>query len=212
MLLRNHPDYDFEMVYYNSDGYESTMCGNGGRCIVAFAHRLGVIAGETEFIAVDGPHQASLLDEEYVSLKMIDVDDVEQGEGFYFLNTGSPHYVCFVDNLDEIDIIPEAHKIRYSDRFKREGTNVNFIELNQNELKVRTYERGVENETLACGTGVTACAIATALKEGKLRKKYPVSVKGGKLAVKLEFMEKQSFSGIWLEGPANYVFKGEWPL
>jgi diaminopimelate epimerase len=200
---------DFEMVYYNADGKESTMCGNGGRCIVAFAARLGLIREKTRFIAVDGMHDAEIQLPDYVKLKMIDVDLVEKNESFYFLNTGSPHYVTFVTEAAAIDVFQEGRKIRNNERFKEQGTNVNFVQDMGNSIIVRTYERGVENETLSCGTGIVAAAISAYLNKSieELSFHTPVSAPGGKLAVSF-CHQNGKFTDVWLEGPAVFVFEG----
>lgn len=207
MLLELEPGVDFKMVYFNSDGNESSMCGNGGRCITAFAKRLGIIDSEAKFLAIDGIHE-SKINVDYVSLKMNDVRQVEVGDDFYYLNTGSPHYVKFVQDIENLDVFSEGKKIRYSSRFATEGTNVNFIEKKEHELFVRTYERGVESETLSCGTGVTAAALVAAYK-GKSTDKNNCVIKtlGGTLNVKFEKVLENTFYNIWLEGPANFVFK-----
>lgn len=207
MLLELEPGVDFEMVYFNNDGNESSMCGNGGRCITAFAKHLGVIGNETKFIATDGLHEAKITNE-IVSLKMNDVRQVEIGEDFYFLNTGSPHYVKFVQDVENFDVVSEGKKIRYNERFAAEGTNVNFIERKESELFVRTYERGVEGETYSCGTGVTAAALVAALK-GVSTDKNNCRIKtlGGDLNVRYEKVLENRFYNIWLEGPARLVFK-----
>lgn len=207
MLLELEPGADFEMVYFNSDGKESSMCGNGGRCITAFAKYLGIIGNETKFIATDGLHDAKVLDD-IISLKMNDVRQVEVGEDYYYLNTGSPHYVKFVSDIENFDVFKEGQKIRYSERFSAEGTNVNFVERKENELFVRTYERGVENETYSCGTGVTASALVAALK-GVSTDKNNCRIKtlGGNLNVKFDKVLENTFYNIWLEGPAKFVFK-----
>ena len=207
MLLEFQEGVDFKMVYYNSDGNESSMCGNGGRCITAFAKRLGIIENSAKFMAIDGVHE-SKIEDEFVSLKMNEVKQIETGENYYYLNTGSPHYVKFVDDIDNFDVFTEGKKIRYNDRFKEEGTNVNFIQKKEHELVVRTYERGVENETLSCGTGVTAAALVAALT-GNSTTKNNCSIKtlGGNLNVTFEKVLESNFYNIWLEGSAVFVFK-----
>ena len=207
MLLELQEGVDFKMVYYNSDGNESSMCGNGGRCITAFAKRLGIIENSAKFMAIDGVHE-SKIEDEFVSLKMNEVKQIETGENYYYLNTGSPHYVKFVDDIANFDVFTEGKKIRYNDRFKEEGTNVNFIQKTEHELVVRTYERGVENETLSCGTGVTAAALVAALT-GNSTTKNNCSIKtlGGNLNVTFEKVLESNFYNIWLEGSAVFVFK-----
>lgn len=206
ILLENHSTLDFEMIYFNADGRESSMCGNGGRCIVAFAHFLGVFEERCQFMAIDGLHDAVVKDG-WIELKMSDVEKVEQFEDYFFLNTGSPHYVRFLENLDTIDVVQDGQKIRYSDEFQPNGTNVNFVQKIQNGIEVVTYERGVEDETLSCGTGVTAAAIAHHLQHPNLTE-IPIQTKGGQLKVRLQ-SKNNKFSNIWLCGPAQRVFKGE---
>lgn len=209
MLLQNKEAYDFEMVYFNSDGNTSSMCGNGGRCIVAFANRLGIIKDKAHFIATDGPHDA-LVKENRVSLKMNDVKEIEKNKEFCFLNTGSPHYVKFVEDVEKYNVFEEGKKIRYNERFKKEGTNVNFIERKPNSLYVRTYERGVEDETYSCGTGVTAAALIAAISNKSTAEYYcDIQTLGGNIKVSFKKNPGGSFSDIWLEGPAEFVFKGE---
>ena len=208
ILLQNRAGYDFEMVYFNADGRESSMCGNGGRCIVAFANFLGVIEEECSFIAIDGPHEALIRQDNWVELKMGDVTSVESGDNFYCLNTGSPHFVTFVDGLEQLNILQEGQKVRYSDRFKNDGINVNFVEKRDQGFSIATYERGVEAETLSCGTGVTAAAIAYYLENDRpFSGEIPVEAKGGQLKVRFEPQEG-TFTNIWLCGPAKQVFEG----
>lgn len=206
MLLQSHADYDFEMVYYNADGFEGSMCGNGGRCLVQFAHDLGVIGDTTIFIAVDGEHEA-FLKEGLVYLKMIPVTEIENNNGFDYMNTGSPHYVEYVNDLETFDVVNEGKKVRYNERFNTIGTNVNFVqEMGNNSLRVRTYERGVEDETLSCGTGVTACALSASLKG--YTSPIQLKVQGGQLAVSFE-KTTNGYDNIFLIGPAVKVFEGE---
>ncbi len=206
ILLENDDTTDFKMVYYNSDGNESTMCGNGGRCIVAFAHRLGVFDNKTTFIAIDGLHHATI-ENNIVSLQMIDVDTVKVEDTFTFADTGSPHHVQLVENIQEFDVFNTGKNIRNS-IYGTEGSNVNFVEQqNENTFRVRTYERGVENETLACGTGVTAVAIAMYETNKTKQKSLNLLVEGGKLGVSFD-VEDASYKNIHLIGPADFVFTG----
>ena len=165
MLLEKADGYDFRMVYFNADGREGSMCGNGGRCIVAFAHFLGLVNQACTFIAVDGPHEAIVKSPNYIELKMQDVKHIEVGEDHFVLDTGSPHYIQFVSDIDQVDVVNAGKAIRYNNRFAEKGINVNFVDVHtEQSLRIATYERGVEDETLACGTGVTAAAIAHHLK------------------------------------------------
>lgn len=207
MLLQQKAGFDFEMVYFNADGRESSMCGNGGRCITAFAHSLGVFQDRCRFWAIDGEHEAIIREDNWVELKMIDVRHIEKGSDYFYLNTGSPHYVTFTDGLADLDVYQAGRAIRYSDRFKAEGTNVNFVQLEPDGIAVATYERGVEDETLSCGTGVTAAAIAYSLREGKNGERVPIRVKGGTLEVRFKATGER-FEEIWLCGPAELVFTG----
>lgn len=209
ILLQNHAEFDFEMVYFNSDGKPSSMCGNGGRCIIAFAHFLGIIGNECKFLAIDGEHLGKI-DKGSVSLQMIDVASIEKvSDHQYFLDTGSPHIVAFSEHpTQEIALIDEAHKIRYNERFASEGTNVNFACNQPNFIDVRTYERGVENETFSCGTGVTAVALAAHFSLQQPNSTISIKTKGGELAVSFEEVENGSYRNIWLHGPAQHVFEG----
>jgi diaminopimelate epimerase len=209
MLLQNHESCDFEMRYFNSDGHEGSMCGNGGRCIVSFARRLNIIESSSQFMAVDGIHEATIEGNDRINLKMSDVKHFESIGNDFFLNTGSPHYVRFVNELAGMDVVAEGRKIRYNERFSREGTNVNFVKMEDDHLLVYTYERGVEDETLACGTGITASALCAALKTGVSEGSFPISAKGGNLEVSFEKRDK-GFTNIWLKGPAHFVFDGDY--
>jgi diaminopimelate epimerase len=209
ILLENKTQADFDMIYYNADGGLSSMCGNGGRCMMDFAKQHGIIQNKAVFLAADGLHEA-VFEGTSVKLKMGDVNTIESGEGFFFLDTGSPHFVKFVDELEAYDVFTEGRAIRNSKRFLREGTNVNFIELQAGVLFVRTYERGVEAETLACGTGVTAAALVSAMK-GSSQQNGCTAIKtpGGNLNVYYQKKGECAFEQIWLEGPAVKVFHGE---
>lgn len=204
-----HNDEDFNMVYYNSDGNQSSMCGNGGRCIVAFAKHLGIISSKAVFNAIDGKHSA-IINSENVSLKMQNVKADDLNEKEIFLNTGSPHKILFCNEVGGVDVKKEGSKIRYSEIYSEEGgTNVNFVQQTEKDtFLVRTYERGVEDETYSCGTGVTAVAIAVnALGKTQATTVY-LETPGGKLKVSFE-KSGSGFENIWLSGPAEYVFKGE---
>ncbi len=204
-----YSEYDFEMDYYNADGSGATMCGNGGRCIVAFAHKIGIIKDKAEFIASDGVHQAVILKTGIVELKMNDVDAVSRVGDNYSCYTGSPHYISFVDDLEKTDVYKEGQKIRYSDKYKDKGINVNFVEkVNAATINVRTYERGVENETLSCGTGSVASALTYAEINNVYSAQYTINVKGGTLKVRFEKKDGK-FINIWLSGPATFVFEGK---
>jgi len=206
ILLEDHENVDFSMIYFNADGHESTMCGNGGRCIGAFAKELKLFKKATTFYAIDGIHSAKI-NSDKVSLQMIDVHDVLVSKDFIFMNTGSPHHVEIVENLDDLSVIEKGRAIIYS-LYSSEGCNINFVEqLDHQTFKVRTYERGVEDETLACGTGATAVAIAMH-KIGKSDSNHiKLGVLGGHLEVQFIPHEK-SYTDIVLSGPAQFVFKG----
>ncbi|MBK7407753.1 MAG: diaminopimelate epimerase [Saprospirales bacterium] len=210
IALLKSPELDFEMKYYNADGREGSMCGNGGRCTVAFAFQVGIRKPHYQFLAADGLHEAFFREQGWVELKMGDVKVVEAGEDFYFLNTGSPHYVRFVDKVSAVDVCALGKAVRYSDRFRQEGTNVNFVEEEDAGIAVATYERGVEDETLSCGTGITASALVTSLKRGLPAGEpvqIPVRAKGGNLEVRF-LKTEEGFRDIWLCGPTKMVFGG----
>lgn len=212
ILLQHDKVLDFRMVYYNADGLESSMCGNGGRCIIAFSSRLGVIEKRAKFRAIDGIHSGEILPGGNITLSMQAITSIEKVEQDYILNTGSPHYVVFCNDPDKVDLIVEARKIRCSDKYAQMGINVNFVSvLKPGFLKIRTYERGVENETLSCGTGVVASSLAYAAKE-KIPGKNYISVKspGGVLEVSFD-NQKGEFKEIVLTGPAQFVFEGSYP-
>ncbi|PCJ88438.1 MAG: diaminopimelate epimerase [Flavobacteriales bacterium] len=205
ILLENHPELDFEMVFYNPDASQS-FCGNGSRCVIAYAKELGLIENTANFFAIDGNHSAEIIGEN-VRIKMNDVSQIEENPNHYFLNTGSPHYVTFVDDVHSVNVVEEARKIRYNERFKVEGTNVNFVQQQNGYVEARTYERGVENETLSCGTGMTAVALCAAT-EGLTGDFCEVKTQGGSTIVYFNKMGRD-FTNIWLEGPTALVFKGE---
>ena len=209
ILLQQATGFDFEMLYFNADGGEGSLCGNGGRCVAAFAHYLNQVESSCVFLASDGPHEARLPSPGWVELKMHDVEKVEEGSGYACLNTGSPHYVRFVSSLSSFDVVQEGRRVRYAPEFATDGINVNFVEIREDGLDVATYERGVENETLACGTGVTAAAMAHVRKLPAPigRWDIPIRTKGGQLRVRFEY-DGAAFREVWLCGPAIQVFSG----
>ena len=209
MLLNSHPDVDFEMKYYNADGQESTMCGNGGRCLVKFAAEMGIVRSNYRFLAIDGMHEASINIDGTVALKMQDVNDVKYQNGHFVLNTGSPHFVELTQNVWHEDVVKKGREIRFSPEFKEKGINVNFVQQTEHPDKiiVRTYERGVENETLSCGTGVTAAALVCFHNDNGFNR-VEVKTRGGDLSVEFDRID-DSFRDIWLNGPAEKVFEGD---
>lgn len=208
MLLNTAQGYDFEMKYYNADGAEGSMCGNGGRCLTQFAFDAGIQKDHFLFIASDGPHEAHFGKNKWVHLKMKDVDTIEAYNNDLILNTGSPHYIQKVNNLTALNVPEVGRSIRYSNDFKEKGINVNFVEPNNGSIRVRTYERGVEDETYSCGTGVTAAALVFAQNKNGFNR-IEIETMGGNLAVEFNCKGEQHFDNIWLCGPATFVFKGE---
>jgi diaminopimelate epimerase len=207
MILKSNDGYDFEMEYHNADGTMS-MCGNGGRSMVKFAHSLGIHRKTYFFLAIDGEHSATLEEDGWVNLQMKDVHGIHKHHGDFVLNTGSPHYIKPVTGVDKYDVVGEGKSIRYSDGFAKEGINVNFVEKMGKGIFVRTYERGVENETLSCGTGVTAAALVFANNDAGCNR-VEVQTLGGHLAIEFEKTGRDYFENIWLCGPAEQVFTGE---
>ncbi len=209
ILLENDNLSDFKMVYYNSDGNESSMCGNGGRCLTAFANAQAVVQSTAQFTAVDGLHHAQILSDGKVSLQMIDVDSVSIHPNYVYLNTGSPHHVALVDDLSSFDVKKEGAAIRYSALYGASGSNVNFVQpIGANHFRLRTYERGVEDETLSCGTGATAVAIAMHALGKTKATVIDLEVEGGKLQVSFDVVNGK-YSNVHLIGPATFVFDGE---
>ncbi len=209
IIIEKDAEMDFKMVYFNSDGHQSSMCGNGGRCIVQFAHDLGMIGNSCTFIAIDGPHAAMIAPDKLVHLKMIDTPlPMITDDSDYVINTGSPHYVKMVETIPA-DIKSSGAAIRYNDKFKKEGININFVVADQKQIEVATYERGVEDETYSCGTGVVASAIVYATMIKTPLEKYDIAIKtkGGNLRVKFKMIENK-VQDIWLVGPAVMVFEG----
>lgn len=208
ILLENHSEVDFKMVYFNADGKEGSMCGNGGRCIVHFAHYLQIFKSNTQFEAIDGLHQATI-NQDLVSLKMNDVTSINTENNFIFLDTGSPHHVEMVNDLDNYRVY-EIGADKRCTIYGEQGANINFVEpIDNSTFSVRTYERGVEAETLSCGTGVTAVAIAMYETEQTQNNLVNLQTKGGMLQVHFQKKGKH-YKDIFLEGPAKQVFKGVW--
>ena len=208
ILLENDPQANFKMVYYNSDGNQSTMCGNGGRCLVAFAKKLNVINTKAVFNAVDGLHHATVDEEHIVSLQMIDVTTINKQADYTFLNTGSPHHVQLVSDLKNYNVKESGAALRYGDLYGQEGSNINFVkQIDDKTFALRTYERGVEDETLACGTGATAVAIAMNATGVTQQTKINIDVEGGKLSVSFTKVGDH-FTNVFLIGPATFVFEG----
>lgn len=203
--ISNHNDFDFEVEYFNADGSQS-FCGNGARCSVAFAKELNIIGSHANFLAIDGSHSATI-ENGIIRLEMLPVEKVDKINDDYFLDTGSPHYIHLLNESEELDIVDFGRKIRYSEKYKEQGVNVNTIRtISENFIMVETYERGVEDETLSCGTGVTACALLV-MSQNKNLNQIDVETKGGMLIVEAEKKEN-GFDNIWLSGPAVKVFDG----
>lgn len=208
IILKSHSEADFEMLFYNPDGSQS-FCGNGSRCAVAFAKYLGVVKESAHFLAIDGEHDAIIHNNGNVSILMNDVQEIIKGDSFYFLDTGSPHHICYTNGIQDLNVVEEGRAIRYSDPYGEKGANVNFLEeVDASTIKIRTYERGVENETLSCGTGVTASALSLAVKNDLVEGEIDVMAMGGELKVSFK-KEGDTYTDIWLTGPAKQVFKGE---
>lgn len=209
ILIREKVGFDFEMLYYNSDGNIGSMCGNGGRCAVAFAHSIGIVQTNCSFFAFDGPHKAMVISSNpyLIRLQMNEVKNIERGKDFIYMNTGSPHYTVFVNDVKNIDVVGKGREIRYNERFKSNGTNINFVEKREKDLFVRTYERGVENETLSCGTGVTAAALSAFILGFHKGVESEIETPGGRLKVYYKWTNN-GFEDVWLEGPAQMVFEG----
>ncbi|MBK9730450.1 MAG: diaminopimelate epimerase [Chitinophagaceae bacterium] len=212
ILIERHPDFDFEMHYYNADGGLGSMCGNGGRCAVIFAKETGHFSQSTAtFMAIDGIHTATIINHSLVKISMTPVTKISKAGSDYVLDTGSPHYVRFTKNVDDVDVLAEGKKIRYGSTYREKGINVNFATLSGDECSMRTYERGVENETLSCGTGTVAVAIAASLqlKNETVNQEYLVAAPGGKLKVYFTKESPEHFTNLFLEGPVQKVFQGQ---
>lgn len=209
MLLNQKPGFDFEMKYYNADGKEGSMCGNGGRCMSKFAYHLGIHREVYRFLASDGIHESEIDIDGIVSLKMKDVKSVRKFHNDFVLDTGSPHYIRMVSNVMDFDVYKKGSEIRHSKEFEEDGINVNFVEQlrEADRIIVRTYERGVEDETYSCGTGVTAAALVCYHNENGFNE-VEVKTLGGILTVEFDRVDDNKFENIWLCGPAEKVFEG----
>tara|TARA_B110000046_G_scaffold185979_1_gene230998 strand:- start:4577 stop:5344 length:768 start_codon:yes stop_codon:yes gene_type:complete len=207
IILKEEEGVDFLMDYYNADGTQS-FCGNGSRCAQAFAQKLGIIQTDSRFKAIDGIHEGKIEGSSFAT-KIGNVSQIEKVDSDYFIHTGSPHCIKYVKNVEQVDVANEGRAIRNSEPFVKEGTNVNFVSVGQDHLKVRTYERGVEGETLSCGTGVTAVAISFLHQMNSTQSAVNIVTKGGNLRVELTRKETNLFEDIWLVGPAKQVFSGE---
>lgn len=208
ILLEKSTEFDFKMIYFNSDGKESTMCGNGGRCIVAFGHQLNLFKTETTFEAIDGKHFATIKGK-IIELQMTDIKDIQYHQDHYFVNSGSPHHIILTTHINLCNVVSDGRKIRNGAPYHEEGANVNFVEkISENHFKIRTYERGVEDETLACGTGATAVAVA--MYDAKMTNNNSLIMEtlGGNLEVSFQ-KENNYYTNVFLKGPATFVFNGE---
>ncbi len=213
MLLQERTGYDFEMRYYNADGREASMCGNGARCMVKFVYHLGIHRELYKFLAVDGAHEAEIDPDGIVSLKIKDVRSVKKFHNDYVLDTGSPHYIKIVNHVMEMDVYKKGYEIRHSKEFEDEGINVNFVEQTDepDRIIVRTFERGVEDETLSCGTGVTAAALVCYHNDNGFNE-VAVKTLGGELSIEYDRIDENRYENIWLCGPAEKVFEGTFEL
>lgn len=210
ILIEKHPGLDFEMKYFNADGGLGSMCGNGGRCAVKFAAKHQIIRQSAKFSAYDGEHEAVFIRDDFIKLSMLPVEGIEKKDDDFILNTGSPHLVKFVDDVAAIDVVSEGKKIRYSELFRKEGINVNFVAVNGEVIQMRTYERGVEDETLSCGTGTIAAAIACGIRKNEIRRQeYEINSLGGLLKIYFDRKNEDVFEDVWLEGPVAFVFEGK---
>lgn len=208
MLLETDTRTDFRMRYFNASGYEVPMCGNGGRCLVMFANRLRLFQGNAMFVGIDGEHYATLVDEQTVRLKMVDVDSIAIEDDNYLVNTGSPHLVQFVSEVDFVDVPYQGRLMRITFGKQPDGVNVNFAHFVADGIKIRTYERGLEGETFSCGAGAVATAIAANHWYNETKKTYNIYTRGGMLTVSFDREGEKLYRNIWLQGPAKHVFDG----
>ncbi|MDF1560749.1 MAG: diaminopimelate epimerase [Bacteroidales bacterium] len=208
ILIEDSPGYDFKMLYYNADGSPGEMCGNGGRCAAHFVMKHLTAPRNLSFLAGDGPHTARSAGDDIIEISVRDVRESKETPDGIMVNTGVPHLVIFTDDTERADFVTFARGIRYSSRYAPEGVNVNLVRVTDNGLVIRTYERGVEDETLSCGTGATASAIAAALTGKIVTGETRVSVRGGELHIRF-VTDGAAASEVYLTGPATFVFSGE---
>ena len=212
ILLENSQEADFAMQFFNPDGSGGMMCGNGGRSIVRFAFDLGIIKISCSFIAPDGLHFAEI-NAENIKLKMVIPTLFQEFEDGYYINTGTSHFVSFENSVENINLLEKGRALRYDERFSPyNGCNVNFVEeTSLNNIKIRTYERGVEDETLACGTGICAAALTYSIEKQLSKGKHTINIsaKGGELQVEFKKNNDNTFSAPYLIGEAKKVFGGE---
>ncbi len=208
IIIENTLEADFKMIYYNADGFEGSMCGNGARCAVSFAKDIELIQNQCKFLAYDGMHKGLILENGLVSIEMSDVSLIEVQNNIWKIDTGSPHLICFSETVSEIDVKHEGASIRNSSNYIEDGININFVQFTKNEIFVRTYERGVEDETLSCGTGAIASAIAAFESGLSNSDRVKVNVLGGQLEVLFSKVGSK-YSNIHLIGPTKFIFKGE---
>ena len=208
ILVQDSFKRDFKMIYYNSDGNKGSFCGNGARCAVSFANSLYSFTKEISFEFSKEVYSA-IIEENEISVRMSDVNQINCFKDYVFLNTGSPHHVVLLEDIDSLDVKLKGSQIRYSDIYKEKGTNVNFVQkISDNEFSMRTYERGVEDETYSCGTGATAVAIAMHKLKETSREKINLNVKGGQLKVSFQY-KNGLYHGVNLKGPVSKVYKGK---
>jgi len=207
ILIENTGGADYHMNFYNPDGSQS-FCGNGSRCALHFCRELGIIKEKAYFLAIDGVHEGSIHGL-MTSIHLGDVTQVKDYGDCYFVNTGSPHAVVMVKNIDDVDVLNEGQKLRHDDRFKPGGCNVNFVQFTENGLRSKVYERGVENETYSSGTGTTAQAICAYFHASKIGQNVTVSTLGGELSVRFKARGEQKFTDIWLSGSVTHVYSGQ---
>lgn len=208
IIIEKTLEADFKMIYYNADGFEGSMCGNGARCAVSFAKDIELIQNQCKFLAYDGMHKGLILENGLVSIEMSDVSLIEVQNNIWKIDTGSPHLICFSETVSEIDVKHEGASIRNSSNYIEDGININFVQFTKNEIFVRTYERGVEDETLSCGTGAIASAIAAFESGLSNSDRVKVNVLGGQLEVLFSKVGSK-YSNIHLIGPTKFIFKGE---